>query len=432
MKKIRRRALSVVIIAALVITGLGFYVVRYVNDGADWALYFSGANSGSTGAVFDRNGICLASFSALENNYCRDGLTRVACYHVTGDYWGRTGTGILAAYRNGIQEFDILSGTTQYTDNQMYLNIDSRLNVKAYELLSSDRKGCILLMNYRTGELLCMVSTPSLDPLDNSDPAEGAYINRCLSAAYPPGSVFKLVTAAAAIENIPDLYERRYYCEGVLTIAGVDIKCTGDHYTQDFETALANSCNCAFGRIAVNLGQDVLYEYAAKYGLLESHSLNGIPTVAGNFPSDFIGDPETAWAGIGQSTDLVNPYALLRYVAAIANDGIICEPELIRTEEGSVKSRLVDTSTAQQLQSLMRNNVETHYEGDMKFPGLKLCAKTGTAEVGDGTSHSWFTGFLQDERHPYAFVILVENGGGGLTVSGTLAAELLHYAVSIN
>ena len=86
--------------------------------------------------------------------------------------------------------------------------------------------------------------------------------------------------------------------------------------------------------------------------------------------------------------------------------------------------------TAEQLASMMSYNVAAHYGGESNFPGLKLCAKTGTAELGDGTSHAWFAGFLQDEEHPYAFVVMIEQGGGGLSAAGSLANTLLQAAVN--
>lgn len=430
MKKINRRAFSVLLIAVLVIVGLGVYILRYIDDGQSWALYFSRANSGSTGELTDRSGVMLASFSATESRFADDADTRIANYHVTGDYWGRTGTGVLSSFWNDMQGFSLLTGTTRAESSVLKLNIDSALSRTAYAALDG-RRGAVLLCDYTNGELLCMVSSPAVDPADaDAEPQDGAYINRCLSASFVPGSVFKLVTAAAAIENIPDIYERTFYCEGKYTIAGVDITCSGTHYTQTFEQALSNSCNCAFAQIAVMLGQDTLVKYVTDYGFLSSHELDGIPTVAGSFPSDFVGDPELAWAGIGQSTDTVCPYSLLRYVSAVANGGILCEPQLLRDGEAPVKSRLVEADTAQKLSDMMSYNVVAHYGGEENFPGLPLCAKTGTAELGDGTSHAWFAGFLRDEAHPYAFVVLIEQGGGGLSAAGSLANTLLQTAIT--
>ena len=93
------------------------------------------------------------------------------------------------------------------------------------------------------------------------------------------------------------------------------------------------------------------------------------------------------------------------------------------------KSQLMEADTADKLKQMMSYNVVSHYSSD-RFPGLNVCAKTGTAEVGDGTSHAWFTGFLLDDAHPYAFVVLVENAGGGLTNAGAVANTVLQAAVN--
>ena len=430
MKKITRRAFSVVLIAALVIFGMVVYVLRYIDSGEDWALYFSKANSGSTGELTDRNGIVLASFSATENLFAEDELTRIANYHVTGDYWGRTGTGVLSNMWNDMNGFSLLTGTTKAEHSSLKLNIDSSLNNTAYNALAG-RKGAVLMCNYETGELLCMVSTPSVDPaVADAEPEDGAYINRCLSATFVPGSVFKLVTAAAAIENIDDIDQRTFYCEGVYTIAGVDIGCSGTHYTQTFEQALSNSCNSAFAQITVMLGQDTMVKYVKDYGFLDTHKLDGITTAAGSYPTEFVGDPELAWSGIGQTTDMVCPYSMLRFVAAVGNGGVLCEPKLIMSGNSPEKSRFMAEDTARKLGQMMNYNVSSHYGGESNFPGLNLSAKTGTAELGDGTSHAWFAGYLNDEEHPYAFVVFVEQGGGGLSAAGSVANTLLQEAVS--
>ena len=430
MKKITTRAVSVLLIAALVIVGLTVYVLRYIDNGQDWALYFSRANSGSTGQIFDRNGVRLATFTATENLYAADEKIRIANYHVTGDYWGRTGTGVLSNFWKEMHGFSLITGTTQAESSVLTLSIDAALNVEAYKALRSDRKGAILLCDYTTGELLVMVSGPSVDPTDAAaEPPEGAYLNRCLSSVFVPGSVFKLVTAAAAIENISDIDQRTFYCEGKYTVAGVDIICSGTHYTQTFEQALANSCNVAFAQLAILLGQDTMVKYVSDYGFLAKHELDGISTAAGAYPTEFVGDPELGWSGIGQSTDMVNPFALLRFVSAVGNGGVLCQPSLILDGEPPEMERYMPAATADKLKEMMSYNVAAHYGGEKSFPGLNICAKTGTAELGDGSTHAWFAGFLDDPAHPYAFVVLVERGGGGLSTAGSLANTLLQAAV---
>ena len=119
---------------------------------------------------------------------------------------------------------------------------------------------------------------------------------------------------------------------------------------------------------------------------------------------------------------------MLRFVAAIANDGVLVEPKLIDDGQPPQQSLLVNPDTAKTMQDLMRNNVIQTY-GDNRFPGLEVCGKTGTAEVGDGTDHAWFTGFLKDEDHPYAFIVFVEQGGGGLSVATPIANTVLQAAM---
>ncbi len=431
MKKITNRAVSVLLIAALVIVGMTVYVLRYIDDGRSWALAFSRANSGVTGTITDRNGEILALFDETRNAYAEDALTREACYHVTGDYWGRSGTGILSAYWDDMQSFSLLTGTTHAESAELKLTVDTSLCRTAYAaLLGQNGKGAVMVMNYKTGEVLCMVSAPSIDPMDaEAEPPEGAFLNRCLSSAFTPGSVFKLITAAAAIETVPNIDSRQFYCENLYTIAGVDIHCTGPHYTQNFEQALANSCNIAFAQIAVKVGQENMIQHVRDYGFLDKHTLSGLTGAAGNYPLDFVGDPELAWSGIGKSTDLVTPYAMLRFVSAIANHGVLAEPHLLESENDAGATRLIHADTADRLAAMMNYNVVSHYDPDNNFPGLPLCAKTGTAELGDGTSHAWFVGFLNDESHPYAFVVLVEQGGGGLRVAGPVANRVLQEAM---
>lgn len=419
------------LLAALVICGMGVYLVRYVEHGKDWALYFSRANSGATGQLTDRNGIVLAYFDETNRVYSPDRITRAANYHVTGDYWGRTGTGILSRLMDTNGGFSLLTGTTHSMSNkQLSLTYDARLNDVIYKAIGEWASGCMMVCNYRTGELLGMVSTPSVDPLDTTgEQRDGAFINRCISASFTPGSIFKLVTAAAAIERLSDLDSRRWYCEDEYKIAGVPFRCVADHYTQDFEQALANSCNVAFAQIAVALGQNTMIDYVRKYGFLDNHSIDGITTAKGSYPLEFVGDPETGWSGIGQSTDMVVPYSMLRFLCAVANHGMLVEPHFLPDDTPEI-TELVRPATADRLKRMMRQNAVWHYDSDNLFPGLNICAKTGTAELGEGVEdHSWFVGFLDDEAHPYAFVTLIEHGGFGLTRAGRITNEVLQWAV---
>ena len=426
MKKVKNRAWSSLLLAMLLIVGLGVYLVRLASDGGAWAAYFAGGTPGGT--IIDRNGVTLYSSTEEGVSYAADSSLRLACYHLIGDSTGNIRTGALRQFRDKLAGYSFVNGSS--SGKTLQLTVDSGLNAAAYSALAG-RNGAVLLLNYKTGEILCMVSTPADDPMNPSAaPADGTYINKCLSASFVPGSVFKLVTLAAAIENIPDLFERSFWCEGQSVIGGAELNCTGSHGSQTIEQALANSCNCAFGAIAVELGADTLAAYARKLGITQELSLDGITIPAGQFDEAEPGSIGLAWSGIGQYNDMVVPYALARYVAAIANGGSVMEPTLLGHGSLDRATELLSSDTAARIAEMMNHNVQTAYGGQWTFPNLNVSAKTGTAEVGDGTSHAWMTGFLNDPNHPYAFVVLVEHAGGGLTNAGPIANQLLQAAVA--
>lgn len=428
MKKVSLRALSALLMAFLMIIGLFIYIVRYINNGEDWALYFDQSTTGSEFLITDRDGTTLAKMGGGEKSYAEDANTRISCYHVTGDYTGNVGTGALSSFKSELSGFSLITGIQEAEDKTLSLTIDADLNRKAYEALNG-RKGAVMMYNYKTGEVLCMVSSPSIDPLNPPETLpDGAYINRCISAAFVPGSIYKLVTLTAALENIDNIYHRTFSCAGSVDVKGVDINCTGTHGEQSIEQALANSCNCAFAEIALELGPDVIAEYAQKLGLIESLSFDGMPTRAGSYVKDSSMSAAMAWSGIGQSEDLVCPYAMMRLAGAIANGGTTAEPSMLG--ESRKTAQLLSADTAEKVASMMNYTVVYHY-GSSRFPGLNLSAKTGTAEVGNGeANHGWFVGFLNDEDHPYAFICLVENGGSGLGAAGSVMNTVLQAAVA--
>ena len=425
MKKVKRRATAALLIAALLVVGLAVYLVRLADDGGAWASYFSGGTPGGT--ILDRNGVVLYSSDEDGYSFAEDWSTRVSCYHLLGDPNGNVRTGALRQFRDRLAGYSFVEGAT--SGKTISLSVDSTLNVTAYSALAG-RNGAVMLMDYTTGEVLCMVSSPGDDPENpSSEPADGTYLNKCLSSSFTPGSVFKLVTLAAAIDNIPDLFERSLWCEGEMIVDGALLTCTGNHGSQTIEQALANSCNCAFGTLALELGPELMAEYAEKLGMTASLQLDGMDVRPGSFTKGEAGSVGLAWSGVGQYEDLVCPYAMLRYVSAIANGGSVYEPTLLGHGSLDRETELLSAETAQRIAEMMNYNVQNAY-GSWVFPGLDVSAKTGTAEVGDGTSHAWMTGFLNDPAHPYAFVVILEHAGGGLANAGPVANAVLQAAVS--
>ena len=426
MKKVQRRAASALLIALALVVGLAVYLVRLADDGGAWATYFSGG--APAGSILDRNGVTLYTSDGESYSFAADETVRRACYQLIGDTRGNVATGALRQFRDRLTGYSFVSGAS--SGKTVQLTVDSALNAAAYSALAG-RSGAVMLMDYTTGEILCMVSTPADDPASPSEnPAEGTYINKAIGASFVPGSVYKLVTLAAAIDNMPDLFERSFWCGGSVELQGITLNCTGSHGQQDIEQALANSCNCAFGEIALELGYSTLKDYASRLGFTAALTLDGMDVKRGNIDweqEDM--DIGLAWTGIGQHNDLVCPYAMLRYVAAIANGGSVYEPTLLGHGELDRPTSVLGAETARLIAGMMDHNVEAAYGGEWTFPGLDVAAKTGTAEVGDGTSHAWMTGFLNDPQHPYAFVVLIEHAGGGLTNAGPVANAVLQAAV---
>ena len=263
-------------------------------------------------------------------------------------------------------------------------------------------------------------------------------MNRLLAGTFPPGSIFKTVTLSAAIENIPDLFDREWTCTGEQTVGDGVVTCPKAHGTMNIYDAFANSCNGVFAQLAVELGPDTLQRYAKKAGLTGSFVVSTLKTAAGTLDFSGLTANELGWSGVGQGNDMVTPCSFMTSMGAIANGGKAAVPRLILKVEGGLNlpertkqtTRLVDADTAETLRDMLAYNVTIEY-GASRFPNMTVCAKSGTAEVGGGKQpNAWFAGFLQDEEHPYAFIVLVENGGSGANVAGSVAAKVLNTLVN--
>ena len=450
MKKLEKRALLCLALVAALVAGLIFFVAKLEINGSNWATFYANTHiytNGklSVGTVYDRNGKQLLKNTSNGTKYNSDELIRRANLHATGDPGGNIATGANVAFRSKMVGYSFVTGTNgliKSGGSKVYLTVDSKVSRSAYEALSG-RNGLVGVYNYKTGEIICMVSTPTYDPGEKgentlSDPLPGTYMNKLISATITPGSIFKLVTTAAAIENLNGLDTWSYKCTGSLTLGSDKITCPKVHGTMDIYGALANSCNCAYATLAMQLGGDVIAEYADSLGLTKAYDIDGIKSAAGTFNFDSA-QVNVGWAGIGQFEDQVNPLSMMVYLGAIANDGKAALPTLLRDESlinkgakligkesdsasaGSV--RLLKSGTARELSDMMRNNVKITY-GEGNYPNLSLHAKSGTAEVGSGKApHSWFCGFAGD----YAFIVCVENGGYGSSVAGPVANKVLQY-----
>lgn len=454
LKLLTRRAFGLLILTLLLIFGLLVFTVRYVIDASEWAQHatnkhlFTEGQLKTAGILYDRNGeILLQTVNGIQK-YNRDKNVRRALLHAVGDSYGNIFTSAQVAYGDRLSGWDPINGAYRFNESSgsissdMTFTLDGSLCSVAYQAMNG-RKGTVGVYNYKTGEILCMVSLPTFDPENrpdveaNPDKYEGVYINRLLSAAYTPGSVFKLVTAAAAIDQLDNMDARVYECEGKRMINGAEVTCPSVHGSVTLQQALAVSCNIAFAEISLELGGDTLQKYAEKAGFNASLKVDGIRTAVGKVDISDAEGGDLAWAGIGQYSNTANPLTLMAYAGSVANNGERVTPRLIIEKglssllpgNGIQEKRILSEETAEVLKAMMRNNVKEVY-GENNFKGLELCAKSGTAEVGgDKKPHSWFVGFLDREDCPLAFVVVVENGGSGSKVAGSVAGKVLKSAV---
>ncbi len=446
MKLMTRRAAVLLFIVLLMIQGFVVFAYRYVSAAPVWARHYSNKHLYADGAplvsgtIYDRNKKVLYQTENGTSAYSEDRSVRTALMQTVGNGHGDVATSAQVLYQARLMGWDFVNGTYRFnnkilhTFSDLTLTLDADLCDVAYTALNG-RRGTVGVYNYKTGEILCMVSSPSYDPENppdiQSNPAryEGVYMNRFLSAVYTPGSVFKLVTAAAAIDNVKDIGQQVFHCDGEEEVAGELITCPEPHGDVNFEQALASSCNIAFAEITLQVGADTLQEYAEKTRMTKSIKFNGITTAAGNVQARKATGADLAWAGIGQYSDTVNPLDFMTYMGAIANGGVSVRPKILPSSTAN-EDRLLSQETADELKRLMRNNVVNGY-GDYKYEGLELCAKTGTAETGgDNRPHAWFAGFLNRADYPLAFVVVVENGGSGISAAAPVAAKVLKAAVA--
>lgn len=440
MKQVRRRTMILLLIAAFLAVGLILFCVSWATQGRNWVNFFGNTSLYGNGAIYDRNGMLL--YDGKTREYAEQKSVRKATMHLVGD--ANIATSMRSMLSDRLSGYHPITGTA-FGSHDIYLTIDASLNETAYQALNG-KKGVVAVYNYKTGEILCLVSAPSYDPKNppsdvSGSEYEGVYLNRFFTSLFPPGSIFKVVTTAAALENKKDWQSFRFNCDGKFEVGGQIITCPhahGDDMT--LQQAFARSCNGAFGQLALELGGETLHSYAQSGGLLNSYEISGVTTAAGQFNVGTAGSIDLAWSGSGQYHDMVNPASFMMLMGGIANGGKAKVPILLKKErfadskvpssfgERSDSNAIWSKETCDMLKQMMRNNVAETY-GQKNFGDLTICAKSGTAEVGNGQPpHAWFSGFLDEGDHPLAFIVLVENGGSGANVAGAVATKVLQQA----
>ena len=227
MKTLSRRAWILYALAALFVAGLGILFYTFWSNADDWAMrhanrhLYAGDTLTAAGSITDETGAVLAETVDGERQYNENRDVRTATLHVVGDSEGYIATGVQTAYQEELTGYNFVDGVYDVKrygkGNDLQLSVNADLCVTAYDALG-DEKGTVGVFNYETGQLVCVVSKPAFDiankPTENinndtTGEYEGVYMNRFFSGLYTPGSTFKIITAASAIDNISDIDDQR-------------------------------------------------------------------------------------------------------------------------------------------------------------------------------------------------------------------------------
>ncbi len=332
----------------------------------------------------------------------------------------------------------------------LVLNLDTRLQITALKGLGS-RRGAVMALRPRDGAILVMASAPSFDPnrigpeLFQPDGAT-PLLNRATQGFYPPGSTFKVVEAAMAIEGgfrgtincpadgyttsrrYPKIRDHEYYsgARGGKRWAG--------RSNLSLTTAFVESSNVFFAQLGVRLGREALFGAGDRFGFDQkirlypgrdragTMSTGRIPRLAKN---DLYG---LAQASIGQGRLLATPAHMALIAAAVANGGLAMRPRLLAGEPPAPLGGYMAADTAVRLTKMMRKVVADGTAKGIDVPELAIAGKTGTAENPRGKDHSWFIGFAPARDPELAVAVLVEHGGYGSAAAAPIARDLLLQA----
>ncbi len=414
------------------------------------------------GDILDRNGIVLATSDVSEDGtvtrtYQADETSRRAVVHLLGDADGQIANGVesfqtayLYGFQTGIWERiqALVTGQKRHGDN-ITLTIDSELCttiLKSFGNRASGHDGAAFVMNYRTGEVLAMVSLPNFDPNDASSVSttSNVYWNRVTQNQYTPGSTFKVVTAAAELRVNPSAKTVQIQCTGNLSVDGQVIHDFGSasHGAISLKTAFIRSCNNAFAQYALSMGDKALRETAEQLGFNDNFLFRDLVVENSAYPTTDRTSFNVAMSGFGQSAITATPVHLCLIAAAVANGGVMMEPSLIASvvsPSGAVRytfsSRVYRTamteSIAATLDEYMEAVVTSGTGTKAAVSGLTICGKTGSAETslnGQAVTNGLFIGYCREL--PYAVCVVVESiadGQGGGSTAAPIAKDIFQY-----
>jgi cell division protein FtsI/penicillin-binding protein 2 len=427
------------------------------------------------GTIYDRNKIALTKSERVNTLTQKREYTGGTMFaHVLGYVNPKYGiTGLESKYdqylmgnndlsiKQYLQELIANKGAVKKEDkigNDLITTLDSNIQKQAYNsLVSSGKKGAVVAINPKTGEILAMVSAPSFDPNDsaltanwkeiNSD-KNRPLLNRAVSGLYPPGSTFKTVTAISALENVNGIMNKTFEDNGRLvfnskqSLSNFDGEVLGNI---NFKQAYVHSSNVVFGGLGLTLGNDKLKKTAEDFYFNRDIPSDGIVIDKSKFPTYASYEKgNMAQSAIGQSQDLATPMQMALVASTIANNGVMMKPHLVNSVVSSTGNTIMNynpesigTITTPQIaatmKEFMRGVVTDGTGGNADISGLNVCGKTGTADHQDTVNakpHSWFIGFAPMEDPKIAVAVIVEDGGQGGIQAAKIAAGVIKTSLS--
>ncbi|NLJ41750.1 MAG: penicillin-binding protein 2 [Clostridiales bacterium] len=336
--------------------------------------------------------------------------------------------------------------------NALHLTIDTDLSKYIDSLLGS-HKGSAVVMNAQTGEVLAMVSHPTFNPNNLDGGLTGdVLVNRATEGLYAPGSIFKIIVAATALDNIEDVLDYSFECHGQITIGNHSISCSEGkaHGQVDLARALEVSCNGYFAELAIRLGGEKLIKTGETFGFNQDFIFPDLKLVASRLGIKANTDDKgLALSAIGQGNVRVTPLHMAMVASAIANDGVMMEPKLVYEVVGrtgktqkQLQPSIYRKSMGEENASIMQDILQTAvFQGTGKAAAVKgrqVAGKTGTAEILDKESNirnnAWFIGYMFGEKSKIAVAVVLEDVDPGQTggkAAAPLAGKIFKKAIDL-
>ncbi len=351
-----------------------------------------------------------------------------------------------------------VEGETKYVPAVDGMNVVTTLDVTVQRIVEgaidnavaqfSPKAASCVVMNYMTGEIVALAEYPSFDlnnvPRDDVEQLFSYSKSTVVASVYEPGSTFKILTAAAALDTGAVTTANTYYCTGSYTVDGTKIRCwkAKGHGSIDFAEGVEQSCNCVFMQSALAMGTEKFYDYLEKFGLQAATGVDITGETSGIFIKESaVKSVDLARIGFGQAV-AVTPIGLLNAASSVVNGGTLVTPHLLSYVEdpysgakihGDFPSRgtTVSAATGETMRGLLENVVKNGSGKGAYVAGYRIAGKTGTAQkyengkIAQGKYISSFLGLSLEEEAPYAVLLIVDEPSGYMYYGSQVAAPLV-------